>query len=318
MDLPIYVIILVGLIIFLIILISWLLLQKYGKKYFTKQNQSGIVKSEHINQKSNQAPKIEFIDQDYFNDIVDNAQYFNRMNQLDLVARDISSINSYKKLYKDGYKSFSDEERNILITMTNQLNNILKTKYKNIYSIPWKFAKLDFNLEKGYPHTHSDVIILSMTFFNLDNATMIETLLHEKIHIYQRLYPLYTQDLISSWNFQLIDRIENYKDARNNPDINNFIYSQKGIDKPFIQVYNSTNPIDISDSSVYYYIIKSKDEKQKENIVTKKDLQIPEIVTQYEHPYEIMATLLPKIIIHKYNDNTKFTRDTYTWLNIHG
>lgn len=306
--------ILVLLIVFLIMLTCGLLLKKYFKKKPTKVESEEIIKTP-------KNPKIEFIDQDYFNYIVDNAQYFNRMNELDLIARDASNINSYKKLYKDGYKGFSDMERNILISLTNKLNDILKDKCKNIYSIPWKFAKLDYNLEKGYPHTHSDVIVLTTVFFGLDKLIMLETLLHEKIHVYQRLYPLYTQNLISLWNFKLIDRFENYKDARNNPDINNFVYSQTNSDKAFLQVYNSPQPTSISDSAVYFYIIKSKDEKQKENIVTKQNLNIPDIVTQYEHPYEIMATFLPKIIIHNYNDGSKdgsnFTKDTFIWLDTH-
>ncbi len=308
-------------VIVLLCLISWLIFKKYRKPVTIQET---IVHDEVKEKK----PFIEFVSREYFNNIVDNAQYFNRMNQIDLNVRDSININSYKKLYKDGYKEFTDIEKNILKSVTNRLNELLKDDYKNIYSIPWKFAKLDYNLENGYPHTHGDIIVVSMKFFDLDKNIMAGTLLHEKIHVYQRQFPLYTERLISLWNFKLIDRLENYNEARNNPDINNFVYAYK--DKPFLQIYNSANSTNISDSAVYFYTLGSKNvkenstnnantnkdnTKEKESIVTPKDLDIPLIITQYEHPYEIMASFLPRLIIDHYTDNSEFTQKTIHWLS---
>lgn len=303
--------------LFFILIIAWIAFQKY----FSKPKEKKHFKTESENESDIQNLTLEFINRKYFDDIVDNAQYFNRMNQVDLIARDIGNVNSYKKLYKDGLKQFSDNEKEKLSSITEQINEILKkqnTKSKLLYSIPWKIAKIDFNIENGFPHTHGDIIIISNKFFELPQAVMVETLLHEKIHIYQRQYPLYTFKLISLWDFYVIDRLENYKESRNNPDINNFVYSKKGDDKPFVQIYNSKHPNGINDSAVYYYKIMSVDEKEVEKQVEKRDLNISDVVTQYEHPYEIMATFIPKIIIHNYNDDLDFTKSTYKWLELFG
>ncbi len=297
-----YIILSLFILLLALLITIWLIIKQ--KKSTVKTT----IKSIESEQKILQKPSIEFISKEYFEYIVDNAQYFNRMNQLDLIARDISNINSYKKLYKDGYKDFTDVEKDLLISLTNTLNESLKQTPK-LYSIPWKFAKIDFNLEKGFPHTHSDTIVLSNNFFALEEKSMIETLLHEKIHVYQRLYPLQTYNLISSWNISVIDRIENYKQARNNPDINNFIYAYK--DKAFLQIYNSDHPKDISDSTVVYYNPPDNNEK---HAITKHDLNIPEVVTQFEHPYEIMATLIPKIILYNYQEPSNFMNSTMEWI----
>lgn len=248
---------------------------------------------------------IIYASRDYINNIIDDSNYFSRMNNIDLLARDINSIQGYIKLYKDGIHEFSSNEKKMIFNICKIVDKYTD-KNKNLNNIPWKFVKQANDIEKGWPHTLGDVIILTSDFFKLNNKTQVKTLLHEKIHIYQRYYPIETNKLFIAWNFTPVDKIVNIKLARNNPDINDFIYEKKG--KIIIQLYNSSNPNSINDSSPYLYT----DNPTK---ITAKELELPNIASQYEHPNEIMATVIPEIIIENFNDKSEFIINTRKWID---
>lgn len=246
-----------------------------------------------------------YISRDYINNIIDDSNYFNRMNNIDLLARNVNSIEAYIKLYKDSIKDFSLDEKKSLSTVCKIIDEYTN-KTNKFSKIPWKFAKQSNDIENGWPHTLGDAIILSSDFFKLNNKIQVKTLLHEKIHIYQRFYPIETNKLFIEWNFKPTDKIKNIQLARNNPDINDFIYEKEG--KIVVQLYNSNNPKGIEDSSPYLY----NDNPKK---ITAKELNIPSVALQYEHPNEIMATLLPDIIINNFDDKTDFVHKTIEWIN---
>lgn len=251
--------------------------------------------------------RVSFVSKTYMEKIINGSYYFERMNKYDLIARNINSKDSYKKLYKEGLHGFTDNEKNILINLTSTIDDITENK-NNIHNISWKFAKQNIDIENGWPHTLGDVIILSNKFFTFDNKIQLKVILHEKIHVYQRLYPLETNKLICDyWNFKIINRFENIEMARSNPDIDNYIYSNI-YNKIMIQLYNSEIPNGIEDSSVYLYINKNEITK-----ISHKDTGLSSVITQYEHPYEIMATLLPEILINNYDDKSIFVDNTKIW-----
>lgn len=227
------------------------------------------------------------------------------MNALDLIARNVKTYKEYIDLYINNLSYFDAKETNIIkniIDKIDKLYNIKITKY--FKNIPWKFIKQSTIIENGWPHTLGDVIVLSSDFFNLDEKNQILILIHEKIHIYQRLYPIETHKLIHNYlNFEVTNKIQNILNARNNPDINNFIYKKNNI--IIAQLYNSLSPSNISDSSVY--------DLNKNIKISTDDLNISKIVKQYEHPFEIMACTLPEIIVNNYNDDSDFIRKINEW-----
>ena len=56
--------------------------------------------------------------------IVNESYYFNRMSKYDLLARNISSIDSYKKLYLDSIIEFTEEEKSILEEQTHKIDQV--------------------------------------------------------------------------------------------------------------------------------------------------------------------------------------------------
>jgi hypothetical protein len=246
----------------------------------------------------NYSSNVSFPSLSYIYKIIDNSIYFQRMNKADLAARDVTSVQAYIKLYKGSVLEFSPLEKTILIELANYID-LATASTKNFKNIPWKFVKSKRNIEHGYPHTLGDMIILPDTFFrNNSKQNMMITLFHEKCHVYQRLFPLETHFLILDyWQLKPLDTITRNPLARNNPDINNFIYGTKEGTK-FFQTFSSSNPTDLNDS-----IVVSIDNKGNH---TKFPMDLPKIIHQSEHPYEIMGCLLPHIVLKNYgSDNSK-------------
>jgi len=253
---------------------------------------------------------INFVSKSYIEQIIDDSNYFDRMNNINLLVRNVNSIPAYIKLYKDSVKDFSENEKIILTELCNSVDKYIR-KSKKILNIEWKFAKVSSDIENGWPHTLGDVIILSPDFFIIKSPTQqLTTLLHEKIHVYQRLFPIETNKLFEKWNFKPALKFDNVQMARNNPDINDLVYAKD--DKIFVQLYNSKTPNDIGDSQPYIY---NEDDKDHPINISQKDLDISKMASQYEHPNEIMATVIPKIIINDFDEKTDFFDAVKEWIS---
>ena len=234
----------------------------------------------------------------YIYKIIDESYFFQRMSEKDLYVRNSNDIKSYINKYKKSINSFTFTEKYKIYTLIYKINFILKP-YKKLSKIKWKFAKTD--IESGYPHTLGDVIILP----NLDNIS-IETLIHEKIHIYQRLYPTETSKLIYDiWGFYPKKRIEDELLARNNPDVDSFLYTIDIIkDKYISQIYlPGANQIGHANTMLMPDMIEIKPEA----------LGLDKSIRQFEHPNEIMAELIASILVH---GNTHiYDKKVIDWIN---
>jgi hypothetical protein len=222
------------------------------------------------------------------NSVINKSPYFVKMTPTDLVARNSNSINEYKKTYKSSLKTFTYNEKNNLNKLILQINNKIN-KYTKITNIPWKLAKISNEIELSFPHTLEDVIIITDRFFEMPFEQQKITLLHEKIHIYQRLFPIETEYFIMNiLDYQIKkENIEEYKLLkRNNPDLNDLVYGKE--DYYIVQLYNSFKPESIADSKA----MKIVKDKEPEAINNTSNIQV-------EHPYEIMASYLPYIIFDR-------------------
>lgn len=226
-----------------------------------------------------------YIDHKYINNIINNSIFFDRMTENDLYARKFNNKEKYKKHYYDNIIEF---DYNNVIELEKYIKDIdndnIIIENINLSDIKWKFIKVNSDIEEGFPHTLGDVIILSDSFFNYNDELKKEVLIHEKIHVFQRLYPIETYNFIKTkLKVNAVQTIKNFKLARNNPDIDGFVYTydNKHI---FIQLYNNDKPYGLRDSDTY--ILSLKDNK----VIAKIDKHIG----QYEHPFEIMASELAK------------------------
>lgn len=242
--------------------------------------------------------KIVLVSKQELRYIINTLEYFESMSALDLVARHVETKEEYKQLYLNSYEEFTDEELSILSAVIKDIDYMtLGTKKYKV--IPWKFVKVNSNIENGYPHTLKDVIVLNSRVLESSNKDLINTLTHEKIHIYQRKYQDETSTLLSILSYKeissgIIPEII-LRRKRNNPDIKNYYMKDNIIN---LQLYLSDQPRNISSSSSYSYNTKTKQlQKASRNYNT----------SQTEHPYEIMASIIPKIL---YNSNYSKNAET--------
>ncbi len=197
--------------------------------------------------------------------------YYQTFSMYDLEARGVNSIEEYLQKIKTSISDFSTSQKNRLQNLTSLADQLIQPLRKNwlhgdkLNKITWKFGYTQGNVyEGGLPHTRNDYIMLSDTLLQNDDQYVTGTLIHEKVHLYQRLYPedveKYKEEKgIRRWKRKSIeDRI------RTNPDVDDYLYQMKNGEK-MMSVYNE-NPKGLEDVKTY-----PKDEQK------------------YEHPHEMMA-----------------------------
>ena len=239
--------------------------------------------------------------------------YFDRMTPMDLRARgyymgqcqDASYFFTYETLaatraaymqaYVNAVVPFTPHEKTVLDALVEAADLVL-ANYRNISRLPWRFAKLKDHIEHGYPHTHADVIFLHESFFSQSrrlSREMLKTIVHEKVHVYQRQYPAQTSYLIRGlWHYRPHDDVKNYADARNNPDVDGIVYApgDKCGQAGFYMAYRNHGAPDLADAVVRTTTATNKAEPAGE---------------AYEHPFERMAYQLGDIIVdQKLMDNS--------------
>lgn len=250
---------------------------------------------------------IKYLTCDEFITITKSSDYFNNMNNYDLQVRKSNNKKEYLKTYQLGYQTFTIEQKIILLNIVNIINNIIN-KYTNFKNIIWTFVKIDTNLENSFPHTIENVIVLSNNFFYGSINSQINTIIHEKVHIYQRIYPEYINILYTNWGFK--KTVFTFNNSRNNPDIKyNYDYNNNLL----IQLYNN-NPHELYDSNTYLINLQNNDKILiNYNIIKQYDL--PDIsISKLEHPNEIMAEIISLYLTNSYHRNDKWIEILEKWM----
>jgi hypothetical protein len=197
----------------------------------------------------------------------DNDMYVRNMSDLDLQARKVKTYTQYINNIEDTAISFTEEEKELLIRCAKNADIYLrKETFKelnyaeymngnNIADIKWIFANTYANHfnnilkenEESLPHTRENIILLSKNVLKYDELTLTNTLIHEKIHIYQRYNPIIFDKIIKKMGLKELDK-STYKYAkyiRSNPDTNNKIYYNG--DDIMVCLYRNDRPNSIND-----------------------------------------------------------------------
>lgn len=240
-----------------------------------------------------------------------------RMREMDLIARGAKSPEGYKARYLNSIIPFTEPQNMKLEKLTRIINKQYFAQTSVLKWIPWKFAKITSDIELGYPHTLGDTIILSDSFFTSNDNQLTSTLIHEQIHVFQRKYP----ELTSRFAAEVLEFVDVtstvaedaqfqqlLQRSRNNPDISQ-VYAWKGEWIP-LQVYRSANPANISESKLVAYNIHSKKEVDGEIFHN----AFPSYVNQKEHPYEIMAVVIPRSLMTKSSERDDLLEHVYAWV----
>jgi hypothetical protein len=251
---------------------------------------------------------IKYLTFNEFTSIINSSEYFNNMNIYDLQVRKSKNKDEYFKKYQSGYQTFTIEQKNILLNIVNIIEKKIN-KYNNFKNINWIFVKIATNLENSFPHTIGNIIVLSNSFFYTPTSNQINTIIHEKIHIYQRMYPKYIDILYKNWGFDKVDVAVDYN--RNNPDIK-YYYSYNN--NLLIQLYTN-NPRELHDSNTYLIDLKNNNKIIiNDNII--KQYNLPDIsINTLEHPSEIMAEIISLYLTNSYNNNDKWIIIVKEWMD---
>lgn len=252
-----------------------------------------------------------------------NPKYVFKLTKLDLKIRGLEN--------KDVSVQYLNSIRRINTIETNILNNMFDDIDDNIidykYILDIKFNIYIINKHEIFPHTHFNNIFLPDKLKLTDGIKPM--LLHEKIHIVQRVhehlfYELYTR----YWNFKRtkirnLDIIE-YK-SRTNPDglDNNWIFSYNKTNILLIALYND-NPSDISDVTLYGINVNKENEIIVPIEKNKLD-KIPEFINFFGmdssgnnyHPNELSAEMLTNILLTKtHSQNEGYSQLKKWWSTI--
>jgi hypothetical protein len=200
--------------------------------------------------------------------------YYNTMSDDNLLLRRIANntggVQTYLKNINKHFYDCNHIEKKILkeaIKKANKKINLIQspgfypTKLKKI---PWIIGcSYGYDYEFGMPHTKNNIIILNNS--NIHDHDLVTTLIHERIHIYQKMFPEDIEEYIKYHNFK---RISKKTDTdRVNPDTDEFIYKKN----------NTIYECKIDTTSSNCKIICTKNN------------------SKYEHPFEYMAYTLSEL-----------------------
>jgi len=224
--------------------------------------------------------------------LFDYDNYIQQFNNYDFKVRNCKDNLVCAKLYKNNILKFTQTEKNKLISLIKQVNSLTKD-YNNFYSLQWKFCKISNKIDMGMPHTHDNIIFISEKFLRKSRYYQLVTLIHEKLHVYQRLYPEKTQKLYKLYGYKKYNKYD-ISNRRLNPDLDKYDYGINGI--LFYRKYNK-NPSSLKDSYIKCIDVNTGKEEKSNNCNY-----------AYEHPNEIFAWKYSKQIVNKNITDSKFIK----------
>jgi hypothetical protein len=207
--------------------------------------------------------------------IKDIDDYYKNFSDKDFKVRNVNNIEEYHNNIKISCIDINDKKNlNECISIANNKLNHYKcvgfdgSKCANII---WKIGLVKDKLyEEGYPHTRHDVIIIPEFMMNNKNQ-LINTLIHEKIHVYQKTYPEDIELYLKDNGFTKYKLRSDNNNTRSNPDMDQWIYKNK--DGEIMMAEYMDNPKSIMDVNIK-----------------------PNNSSKYEHPFEYMAYDITNIL----------------------
>jgi hypothetical protein len=200
--------------------------------------------------------------------IEDSDQFYPRFNQHDLQARQCSTISEYMDMIYESVIDLSPQEQEIIKKKIQEIQQIKWPQDPNIWIDPQKFNQLPWNIggmegrkyEYGLPHTRSDVIIIPKEQIQ-DTPDFKNTLLHEKLHIYQKAFPFEFASYLQQQGWKIHQHYNECPRCRSNPDTNEYIYKYNNDIHHGIYNNNPQSVMDVTFSPKNFYNYEHPTEK---------------------------------------------------------
>lgn len=186
----------------------------------------------------------------------DPDEYVHTLNQWDLVARKVPTFQDYLNKSANAVLSFDEQQKTRILNASKAADTFFNNTRiegmdcQKIASIPWVFALTrEGEYEDGLPHTRTNIIFLST---NVDQTPvkLVRILIHEKIHIYQRLYPEETMNFLAVHGYYRWKQRFGVPRIRSNPDLDPWIYFNPVSKQPMVAYYTSDTPNNIDDVTI--------------------------------------------------------------------
>lgn len=126
-------------------------------------------------------------------------------------------------------------------------------------AIPWRLAILKDHVDGGFPHTHGDMICVSREFATRGCRRhprgSIRTLIHEKIHVYQRMFPDETALALEVMGYRPLLHMRDLPPGvraltRCNPDVDGMVYGRAGDGLVPCMQFRSHSPTSLGDAEL--------------------------------------------------------------------
>lgn len=168
---------------------------------------------------------------DYLKSDPDN--FYKSLKQKDLELRNVKNIDEYIRRIAKSVDDFTIDEKNKLLKAVNDADDYLHNinipgfdglKCKNI---EWKIGCIiGKDYEAGLPHTRGELILFPRYKLMEPTKIFTRTLIHERIHIYQKVYPDDMKIYLKQYGYKRYKPVHKSK-TRANPDIDNWTYTDK-------------------------------------------------------------------------------------------
>ena len=215
-----------------------------------------------------------------------------------------------KQKYSNKILKFSSDEEDLLTGLVAQLNELTSAQWPSVSRLPWQFIKVDPSFCAGMAHTRGLAIILSqfhLKRFQEDNMYGLKLLLHEKLHVIQRLNPTSFAKLYINYGFERITLAKgelNRFNLAQNPDGLQLNWAPRFGASPSIDLTLLT-PSDKGDftfKNELRHLSKRSDGTYTIGAIQKKGEQVQDwmdgfpIRTGHDHPNEISAYLASTLL----------------------
>lgn len=154
--------------------------------------------------------------------------------------------------------------------------------------VPWKIAVLyPGGFGAQFPHTLGDVVCMPLDSF-ADADRVVRTLVHERVHVFQRMFPEATERLlVEHWGLRRAYMHHSVATEgvflRSNPDLDGWLWTERRGGHVVAQVYTSSAPADLSASSALRF------KALTPSLMGAVESDPHAAPPTYEHPYERMA-----------------------------
>ena len=192
-----------------------------------------------------------------YNTLISNDdKFFDTFFDYDMKARQIQSITQYAPMIKSAVNFFSETEKAKIQKCTKLCDDYLMTIHDisgfdgvKASNIPWIIGKISgISYEYGLPHTRQNsIIVLPNKNINDNDSELTRTLIHEKIHLYQKIYSSDIEVYLEQHNMVRIKKREYDDYIRANPDLDDWIYKDKITGFIYKCEYSSKEPQNILD-----------------------------------------------------------------------